>query len=55
VSRHLDSKSGVDPNVTRLIFMTYNGYIIIAVTVGAGIGYYIYGSDVSATRDSACH
>jgi copper transporter 1 len=38
-----------------LIFMTYNGWIMIAVSVGAGLGYLIFGGRTTATKDTACH
>ncbi|KAH6898385.1 Ctr copper transporter family-domain-containing protein [Thelonectria olida] len=38
-----------------LIFMTYNGWVMIAVTLGAFIGYVGFGHRTSATKDNACH
>ncbi|KAI0099887.1 Ctr copper transporter family-domain-containing protein [Nemania sp. FL0031] len=38
-----------------LLFMTYNGYVMIAVAVGAGLGYYLFGSHTRATKETACH
>ncbi|KAI1824535.1 Ctr copper transporter family-domain-containing protein [Xylaria intraflava] len=38
-----------------LLFMTYNGYVMIAVAVGIGLGYYIFGSRTPATKETACH
>ncbi|KAK4449261.1 Ctr copper transporter family-domain-containing protein [Podospora aff. communis PSN243] len=38
-----------------LIFMTYNGWIMIAVSVGAGLGYLVFGGRTAATKDTACH
>ncbi|KAJ2969496.1 hypothetical protein NUW58_g9976 [Xylaria curta] len=38
-----------------LLFMTYNGYVMIAVAVGAGLGYYVFGSHTRATKETACH
>ncbi|RYP49753.1 hypothetical protein DL768_004622 [Monosporascus sp. mg162] len=38
-----------------LLFMTYNGWVMIAVVVGAGIGYYVFGSHTKATKETACH
>lgn len=38
-----------------LIFMTYNGWVMIAVSVGAFVGYLVFGEDTSATKESACH
>lgn len=38
-----------------LIFMTYNGWIMIAVSVGAGLGYLIFGGRTPVVKDTACH
>ncbi|KAI1311449.1 Ctr copper transporter family-domain-containing protein [Xylaria venustula] len=38
-----------------LLFMTYNGWVMIAVAVGAGVGYYAFGSHTRATKETACH
>jgi len=38
-----------------LLFMTYNGWVMIAVTVGAFVGYLVFGNNTSATKDGACH
>ncbi|KAI1429903.1 Ctr copper transporter family-domain-containing protein [Xylaria sp. FL1777] len=38
-----------------LLFMTYNGWVMIAVAVGAGLGYYVFGSNTRATKETACH
>ncbi|KAK0618517.1 CTR2 long splice variant [Bombardia bombarda] len=38
-----------------LIFMTYNGWVMIAVSVGAGLGYLVFGGRTTATKDTACH
>ncbi|KAI5847200.1 Ctr copper transporter family-domain-containing protein [Morchella snyderi] len=37
-----------------LLFMTYNGWVMIAVAVGASLGYTIWGG-ASATKSVACH
>ncbi|KAK4499500.1 hypothetical protein PRZ48_010015 [Zasmidium cellare] len=37
-----------------LLFMTYNGWIMIAVGIGAFIGYLAF-STTSATKSAACH
>ncbi|KAK2758787.1 hypothetical protein FQN54_003479 [Arachnomyces sp. PD_36] len=37
-----------------LLFMTYNGWVMLAVTVGAFIGYMAFGQS-SATKSVACH
>lgn len=39
----------------RLIFMTYNGWVMVAVAVGAFVGYVIFGNSTSSTKDNACH
>ncbi|KAK4461276.1 TCU-2, variant [Cladorrhinum samala] len=38
-----------------LIFMTYNGWVMIAVSVGAGVGYLIFGGKTTVTKETACH
>ncbi|KAK3328820.1 Ctr copper transporter family-domain-containing protein [Apodospora peruviana] len=38
-----------------LIFMTYNGWVMISVSVGAALGYLIFGGRTTATKDTACH
>ncbi|KAK3177262.1 copper transpport protein [Lecanicillium sp. MT-2017a] len=38
-----------------LIFMTYNGWVMVAVTLGAFFGYLLFGETTSATKDNACH
>ena len=38
----------------RLLFMTYNGWVMLAVTVGAFVGYLAWGGG-SATKSVACH
>lgn len=40
--------------VYRLLFMTYNGYVMLAVAVGAFVGYMAFGGG-SATKSVACH
>ncbi|KAI9886415.1 MAG: hypothetical protein M1823_001804 [Watsoniomyces obsoletus] len=37
-----------------LLFMTYNGWIMLAVAVGAFVGYLIWGNS-SSTKSVACH
>lgn len=39
----------------RLLFMTYNGLVMLAVAVGAFVGYLAFGQDSSATKSVACH
>ncbi|KAG5989284.1 hypothetical protein E4U54_004378 [Claviceps lovelessii] len=38
-----------------LIFMTYNGWVMIAVSLGAFLGYLVFGHHTSSTKDNACH
>jgi copper transporter 1 len=41
--------------MSRLIFMTYNGWVMVAVSVGAFVGYLFFGTNTSSTKDTACH
>ena len=43
------------PFHNRLLFMTYNGLVMVAVGVGAFIGYLVFGEDTAATKSVACH
>ena len=38
----------------RLLFMTYNGWVMLAVAVGAFAGYLVWGGG-SAAKSVACH
>jgi copper transporter 1 len=38
-----------------LVFMTYNGWVMIAVSLGAFLGYLLFGNSTSSTKDNACH
>ncbi|KAF2806590.1 Ctr copper transporter family protein [Mytilinidion resinicola] len=38
-----------------LLFMTYNGWVMLAVAVGAFLGYMTFGNSSSATKGVACH
>ncbi|CED84906.1 Copper transporter [Phaffia rhodozyma] len=47
-----------------LVFMTYNGYLILATVVGAGVGHYVYNQDMEplsvlnpalSSSSLACH
>ncbi|KAK2591254.1 copper transpport protein [Conoideocrella luteorostrata] len=38
-----------------LVFMTYNGWVMIAVSLGAFLGYLVFGHTTSSTKDNACH
>ena len=46
---------GTWADVGRLLFMTYNGWVMIAVTVGAFVGYLVFGNSTSSTKDGSCH
>lgn len=39
----------------RLLFMTYNGWVMLAVGVGAFLGYLAFGTQASPTKSVACH
>ncbi|KAK0392764.1 hypothetical protein NLU13_2259 [Sarocladium strictum] len=38
-----------------LVFMTYNGWVMISVSLGAFLGYYFFGETTSSTKENACH
>jgi len=38
-----------------LLFMTYNGWVMLAVAVGAFIGYIMFGATTSPSKSVACH
>lgn len=39
-----------------LVFMTYNGYLMIATVLGAGFGHFIFGNGrLSAGKSIQCH
>ncbi|XWW97261.1 hypothetical protein V2A60_005243 [Cordyceps javanica] len=38
-----------------LVFMTYNGWVMVSVGLGAFLGYYVFGNHSSATKEGACH
>ncbi|KFY31127.1 hypothetical protein V493_01374 [Pseudogymnoascus sp. VKM F-4281 (FW-2241)] len=38
-----------------LLFMTYNGQVMVAVAVGAFVGHLAFGGGTTATRETACH
>lgn len=39
-----------------LVFMTYNGFLMLTVILGAGVGYYLFGNGyLSANRSVQCH
>lgn len=35
--------------------MTYNGMVMLAVAVGAFVGYLVFADDAPATKSIACH
>jgi copper transporter 1 len=35
--------------------MTYNGFVMLAVAIGAFVGYLAFGENMSATKSVACH
>lgn len=51
------SESGTDAisSMPRLLFMTYNGMVMLAVAVGAFVGYLTFAEDTPATKSIACH
>ena len=51
----LGSLSCLTGRAGRLVFMTYNGWIMISVSVGAFVGYLLFGDSTSATKENACH
>lgn len=42
-------------SLTRLLFMTYNGMVMLAVAVGAFVGYLAFADDTPASKSIACH
>ncbi|KAK4181270.1 Ctr copper transporter family-domain-containing protein [Triangularia setosa] len=38
-----------------LIFMTYNGWVMLAVSLGAGLGYLFFGGQTTIAKETACH
>lgn len=41
-------------DICRLLFMTYNGWVMLSVAVGAFVGYLGFGNS-SPTKSVACH
>ena len=39
----------------RLLFMTYNGWVMLAVALGAFVGYLAFGAGMTSTKSVACH
>ena len=50
------ASNGIDMlnSCDRLLFMTYNGWIMISVAIGAFVGYLAFGN-LSSTKSVACH
>lgn len=46
--------AGLTRMETRLLFMTYNGWIMLAVGFGAFFGYLMFGQ-ASIDKSAACH
>ncbi|KKA28635.1 hypothetical protein TD95_001879 [Thielaviopsis punctulata] len=38
-----------------LIFMTYNGWVMVAVSVGAFVGYLLFSENAPVAKETACH
>ncbi|KAK4196899.1 Ctr copper transporter family-domain-containing protein [Triangularia verruculosa] len=38
-----------------LVFMTYNGWVMLAVSLGAGLGYLFFGGQTTVAKETACH
>ncbi|CAO3676564.1 unnamed protein product [Umbelopsis ramanniana] len=38
-----------------LVFMTYNGFLMISVVIGAGLGHYAFGGNLPTDRGIQCH
>ncbi|KAM3589280.1 copper transpport protein, variant 2 [Umbelopsis sp. WA50703] len=38
-----------------LVFMTYNGFLMLSVVIGAGVGHYAFGGNLSSDRGIQCH
>lgn len=35
--------------------MTYNGWVMVAVGIGAFVGYLLFGQKTAAAKETACH
>ncbi|KAF2750715.1 ctr copper transporter family protein [Sporormia fimetaria CBS 119925] len=38
-----------------LLFMTYNGWVMLAVAVGAFVGYLVFSNSMPSSKTAACH
>lgn len=50
----LTMQPDLETDGNRLLFMTYNGWVMLAVAVGAFVGYLGFGNS-SSTKSVACH
>jgi hypothetical protein len=41
--------------MNRLLFMTYNGWVMLAMFIGSFLGYLFFGGGTPATKETACH
>lgn len=53
--RTRQASTNIHADESRLLFMTYNGWIMLAVAVGAFVGYIGFSADMPATKSVACH
>jgi hypothetical protein len=44
-----------EANRNRLLFMTYNGWVMLAMFIGSFLGYLFFGGATPATKETACH
>ncbi|RMZ83377.1 hypothetical protein DV737_g1638, partial [Chaetothyriales sp. CBS 132003] len=54
-ARSAVERRGVVIKAALLLFMTYNGWVMLAVAVGAFAGYILFGQNSSSTKTMACH
>ncbi|ORY65924.1 ctr copper transporter [Pseudomassariella vexata] len=38
-----------------LLFMTYNGWVMVSVAIGTFVGYVMFGTRTGTVRETACH
>ncbi|KJR84865.1 solute carrier family 31 (copper transporter), member 1 [Sporothrix schenckii 1099-18] len=38
-----------------LVFMTYNGWVMLSVSIGAFVGYLLFGGATPVVKETACH
>lgn len=44
-----------EANMNRLMFMTYNGWVMLAMFIGSFLGYLSFGGGTPAMKETACH